>query len=117
MRLNVLIVDDEPLPRQGLRMLLADHPAVNTIAEARNGPEALALIASERPDLVLLDVQMPQMDGFQVIDAIHAEQMPAVIFVTAHDAYALRAFEVNAIDYLLKPVNGDRLHDALDRAK
>jgi two-component system LytT family response regulator len=116
-RINVLIVDDEPLPRQGLRMLLANHPAVSGIVEARNGPEAVTIIAEDRPDLVLLDVQMPQMDGFQVIDAIGAGQMPAVIFVTAHDAYALRAFEVNAIDYLLKPVNGDRLRDALERAK
>ena len=117
MRISVLIVDDEPLPRQGLRMLLADHPAIFRIVEARNGPEAVTLVASERPDLVLLDVQMPQMDGFHVIDAIGAERMPAVIFVTAHDAYALRAFEVNAIDYLLKPVNRDRLRDALERTK
>ena len=117
MRINVLIVDDEPLPRQGLRMLLADHPSISGIVEARNGPEAVALIKKDRPDLVLLDVQMPQMDGFQVIDAIGVEQMPAVIFVTAHDTYALRAFEVNAIDYLLKPVHGDRLRDALERTK
>jgi two-component system LytT family response regulator len=117
MRIKVLIVDDEPLARQGLRMLLADHPAVSGMVEARNGPEAVALISKERPDLVLLDVQMPQMDGFQVIDAVGAEHMPAVIFVTAHDAYALRAFEVNAIDYLLKPVNGGRLRDALERAR
>jgi two-component system LytT family response regulator len=117
MRLNVLIVDDEPLPREGLRMLLADHPAVAGIAEARNGPEALELIASNRPDVVLLDVQMPQMDGFQMIDAIGVERMPAVIFVTAHDEYALRAFEVYAMDYLLKPVNGDRLRAAIERTR
>lgn len=117
MRINVLIVDDEPLPREGLRMLLADHPDVDGIVEARNAPEAVELIASNRPDLVLLDVQMPQINGFQMIDVIGVEQMPAVIFVTAHDAYALRAFEVNAIDYLLKPVNGDRLRDALDRTR
>ncbi len=116
MRIKVLIVDDEPLAREGLRMLLADHPAVSAMVEARNGPEAVALIATERPDLVLLDVQMPQMDGFQVIDAVRTGNMPAVIFVTAHDAYALRAFEVNAIDYLLKPVNAGRLRDALERA-
>jgi len=117
MRLKVLIVDDEPLPREGLRMMLAeDHQIVETL-EARNGPEAVALIASKRPDLVLLDVQMPRMDGFQVIDAVGPERMPAVIFVTAYDSYALKAFEVNAIDYLLKPVHEDRFRGALERAK
>jgi len=98
-------------------MLLADDPQVIDIFEARNGPEAVALITDTRPDIVLLDVQMPQMDGFQVIDTIGAEHMPAVVFVTAYDSYALKAFEVNAIDYLLKPVNEDRFRSALERAK
>jgi two-component system LytT family response regulator len=116
-RLKILVVDDEPLAREGLRMLLAEDPYTAGVIEARNGPEAVRLIEEQRPDLVLLDVQMPRMDGFQVIDAVGAVRMPAVIFVTAWDKYALRAFEVNAIDYLLKPVHEDRLRSALERTR
>ena len=117
MRLRVIVVDDEPLARAGLKMLLAEDRQVVDIFEARNGPEAVAMIADTRPDLVLLDVQMPLMDGFQVIETIGAEHMPAVVFVTAHDSYAMKAFEVNAIDYLLKPVQDERFRSALERAK
>jgi two-component system LytT family response regulator len=115
--MNVLIVDDEPLARQGMQLLLADEPAVSAVQEARNGAEAVSLIRSRRPDLVLLDVQMPEMDGFAVLKELGAEAMPPVIFVTAHDQYAIRAFEVNAIDYLLKPVTRERFQQALSRVR
>src|SRR5580704_16147298 len=100
---TALLVDDEPLAREGLRMLLARDPEVSAIHEARNGREAVQAIRSNRPDLVFLDVQMPEMDGFAVAQELGAEHMPAVVFVTAHDKYAIQAFEINAIDYLLKP--------------
>jgi two-component system LytT family response regulator len=115
--MNVLIVDDEPLAREGMTLLLKDEPAIDSIAEARNGAEAVAAIRARRPDLVMLDVQMPEMDGFGVLRAIGAEHMPPVIFVTAHDRYAIQAFEVNAIDYLLKPVTRERCSQALARLR
>ncbi len=117
MPLSTLIVDDEPLAREGLRMLLAEDPDVGEIHEAKDGREAVAAIRGLRPDLVFLDVQMPEMDGFAVVEEIGAEPMPAVVFVTAHDRFALDAFEVNAIDYLLKPVTRERFAQALARAK
>jgi two-component system, LytTR family, response regulator len=115
--MNVLIVDDEPLAREGLLLLLREESSVTAVAQARNGSEAVAMIRAERPDLVLLDVQMPQMDGFGVLKEIGAERMPPVIFVTAHDQYAIKAFEVNAIDYLLKPVTRERCSQALARVR
>jgi two-component system LytT family response regulator len=115
--MNVLIVDDEPLARAGMRMLLEEEPAITSIAEARNGAEAVDMIREKRPDLLLLDVQMPEMDGFGVLQELGAEQMPPVIFVTAHDKYAIQAFEVNAIDYLLKPVTRERFAQALARVR
>jgi two-component system LytT family response regulator len=117
MKLSVLIVDDEPLAREGLRMLLAEDPEVSAIREARNGIEAIAAIREAPPDLVFLDVQMPEMDGFAVVREIGAESMPSVMFVTAHDRFALQAFDVNAIDYLLKPVTRERFAQGLARAK
>jgi two-component system, LytTR family, response regulator len=111
--MNVLIVDDEPLAREGMTLLLKDEPSVSSIREARNGAEAVEAIRANRPDLVMLDVQMPEMDGFGVLRALGAENMPPVIFVTAHDRYAIQAFEVNAIDYLLKPVTRERCSQAL----
>jgi len=116
MRLRVLVVDDEPLAREGLRLLLGRQPQVESISEARNGREAIALIRDQKPDLVLLDVQMPRTDGFAVVNAIGAERMPSVIFVTAHDQYAIQAFEIAAIDYLLKPVTEERFALAFKRA-
>jgi len=98
-------------------MLLAGDPEVAAIHEARDGREAVAAILNARPDLVFLDVQMPEMDGFAVVGQVGAERMPAVVFVTAHDRYAIQAFEINAIDYLLKPVTGERFAQALARAK
>ncbi|HEX3126241.1 MAG TPA: LytTR family DNA-binding domain-containing protein [Thermoanaerobaculia bacterium] len=117
MPLSTLIVDDEPLAREGLRMLLAEDPDVSAVHEAKDGREAVAAIRRARPDLVFLDVQMPEMDGFSVVEEIGADVMPAVVFVTAHDQYAIDAFEVNAIDYLLKPVTRERFAQALARAK
>jgi two-component system LytT family response regulator len=116
MPLKVLVVDDEPLARAGLKLLLDRQQLVESIAEARNGRQAIALIRDQRPDLVLLDVQMPRIDGFAVVQAIGAERMPPVIFVTAHDQYAIRAFEIAAIDYLLKPVSQERFAMAFQRA-
>jgi two-component system LytT family response regulator len=115
--MNVLIVDDEPLAREGMTLLLKDEPSISSIAEARNGAEAVDTIRANRPDLVMLDVQMPEMDGFGVLRALGAENMPPVIFVTAHDRYAIQAFEVNAIDYLLKPVTRERFTQALVRVR
>jgi two-component system, LytTR family, response regulator len=117
MPFTALLVDDEPLAREGLRMLLTSDPDVSAIHEARNGQEAVETIRTVRPDLVFLDVQMPEMDGFAVTQEVGAEQMPAVVFVTAHDKYAIQAFEINAIDYLLKPVTEERFGKALKRAK
>ena len=117
MPLTTLIVDDEPLARDGLRVLLSRDPEVSTICEARDGREAVAAIRESKPDLVFLDVQMPEMDGFEVVRKISAEHMPQVVFVTAHDQYAIQAFEINALDYLLKPVIEERFVKALVRAK
>lgn len=116
-QLIALIADDEPLARDGLRMLLAGDPEFSTVIEAKNGQEAVSAIRNRRPDLVFLDVQMPEMDGFDVVQKIGPGLMPAVVFVTAHDQYAIRAFEINAIDYLLKPVTSERFAQTLERAK
>ena len=116
MRLKILVVDDEALAREGLKLLLSHQPHVECVSEARNGREAIALIREQKPDLVLLDVQMPRTDGFAVVHSIGAERMPPVIFVTAHDQYAIRAFEIAAIDYVLKPVTEERFALAFKRA-
>jgi len=117
MPLTTLIVDDEPLAREGLRVLLSGDPEVSAIREARDGREAVGAIRESNLDLVFLDVQMPEMDGFEVVRKIGAEHMPQVVFVTAHDKYAIQAFEINALDYLLKPVIEERFVKALVRAK
>ena len=117
MKLRVLIADDEPLARQRLRDLLADCAEMEIVAECVDGEEAAQAILNERPDLALLDVQMPGLNGFGVVEAIGAEDLPVVIFVTAHDEFALRAFEAHAIDYLLKPVAPERFQAALERAR
>jgi len=115
--LKTIIVDDEALARRGLRLRLDKRDQVEVIAEARNGREALELIQKNQPDLVFLDIQMPGMDGFDVLRALQPEDMPAIVFVTAFDDYAIKAFEANALDYLLKPIEDDRLSDALERVK
>ncbi len=117
MLLTTLIVDDEPLAREGLRMLLAGDPEVAAIHEARDGREAVAAILNARPDLVFLDVQMPEMDGFEVLDSLRAEDLPAVVFVTAYDTFAVRAFQVHAVDYVLKPIDRTRFAQAVDRMR
>jgi two-component system LytT family response regulator len=115
--IRVLIVDDEPLARDGLRLLLAADPDVAAIDEARSGREAIARIEAARPDLVLLDVQMPGLDGFGVLASVDPANLPAIIFITAFDRYALKAFEAHAVDYLMKPFSGERLHEAMERAR
>jgi two-component system, LytTR family, response regulator len=115
--LKTLIVDDEPLARERVATLLQNEEAIEILGECRDGLEASAAIQQLHPDLVFLDVQMPGADGFQVIQAIGAEKMPMVIFVTAYDQHALKAFEVRALDYLLKPFDRDRFREALGRAR
>jgi two-component system, LytTR family, response regulator len=116
MRIRTIIVDDVELARERIKILLED-PEVEIVAECANGREAIEAIGRLRPELVFLDVQMPKVDGFEVVEAVGVEEMPAVIFVTAYDEYALRAFEVNAVDYLLKPFEQDRLNQAVARAR
>jgi two-component system LytT family response regulator len=115
--LRVLVVDDEALARQRLLSLLARIPDVEVVGECQNGLEAVASIRETRPDLVFLDVQMPELDGFDVITEVGTDKMPPVIFVTAFDDYAVSAFEFGAFDYLLKPVDHVRFHQTLDRAR
>jgi two-component system, LytTR family, response regulator len=115
--LKTIIVDDEALARRGLKLRLAGRDEVEVIAEARNGREALGLIRDLKPDLVFLDIQMPGMDGFDVLRGLEPGEMPAIVFVTAFDEYAIKAFEANALDYLLKPIEDNRLDDALARVR
>jgi two-component system LytT family response regulator len=113
---RVLIVDDEPLARERIRTLLGEDTGFEVAGEAGDGATAAQAIAALHPDLVFLDVQMPGGDGFDVIDAVGADKMPFVVFVTAYDRYALRAFDVHALDYLLKPFDRERFRQALTRA-
>jgi len=117
MKIRTLIVDDEPLAREWVRNGLQDEPDLEVIGECGDGFEAAKTIAAEKPDLVLLDVQMPGLDGFGVLASVATEDLPAVIFVTAFDRYALKAFEAHAVDYLMKPFSGERLHEAVERAR
>ena len=116
-KIRTLIVDDEPPARANLRVLLRRDHEVDILAECGSGAEALTEIRSKKPDLVFLDVQMPECDGFDVLELLGAELPPAIIFVTAYDQYALRAFEAGALDYLLKPFDNARFERALARAK
>jgi two-component system, LytTR family, response regulator len=115
--IRTLIVDDEPLARQGISLRLEREKDVEIIGEASDGTEAVAMIRSELPDLVFLDVQMPGMSGFDVLAAIVDVHIPVIVFVTAHDQYAIRAFDVRAIDYLLKPFTRERFEETLKRAR
>lgn len=117
MTLRALVVDDEPLARRALVRLLRSEPDVQVIGQCGDGESAVETIRRVRPDLVFLDVQMPEMDGFRVVEAVGVEAMPVTIFVTAFDRYALRAFDANAVDYLLKPFAAERLTRALARAR
>src|SRR5512142_1482101 len=115
--LRVLIVDDEPIARRGIRQLLAAHHDIEIAGEARNGKEALRLIQALAPDLLFLDIQMPEFDGFALLRKLEPARLPAVIFVTAYDSFAVRAFETHALDYLVKPVAEKRFEDALAHAR
>ncbi len=115
MALRAVIVDDEELARAYLREMLAAHPEIELVAECANGFEAVKAVNELSPDLLFLDVQMPKLDGFEVLELIDSN--PAVIFVTAYDQYAMRAFDAHAMDYLLKPFSGQRFEQALERAK
>jgi len=117
MSIRVLVTDDEPIARRRIRRFLRAESNVEVIGEASNGREAIEAIRQHTPDLVFLDVQMPDVDGFGVVQALGPDQMPAVIFVTAYDEYALKAFEVNALDYLLKPFDAERFKSAFQRAR
>jgi two-component system, LytTR family, response regulator len=114
--ISALVVDDEPLAREGVCRLLASHPVAFTILAATNGAEAVEVIRAQRPELVFLDVEMPEMDGFEVVQQVGVDAMPPVVFITAHDQYAIQAFEINAIDYLLKPITRPRFDQAVERA-
>ena len=114
---RVVIADDEPLVRRGLRAFIGASPGLSLVGEARNGSEAVDVIRAQRPDLLFLDVQMPELDGFGVLEALAGEPMPVIVFVTAYDEYAIRAFDVHAVDYLLKPFDEDRFRTALGRAR
>jgi two-component system, LytTR family, response regulator len=116
-KLRALVVDDEPLARANLTVLLRKDPEIEAVRECSSGAEAVSEIRATRPHLVFLDVQMPECDGFDVLELLGAELPPAVIFVTAYDQYALRAFEAGALDYLLKPFDNARFELALTRAK
>jgi len=115
--IRTLIADDERLARDKLRILLESEPGVEVIGESRDGSETVAAVHNFKPDLLLLDIHMPDADGFQVLRQIPAEEMPMVIFSTAYDQYGVKAFEVRALDYLMKPFDQERVHAALERAK
>jgi two-component system LytT family response regulator len=117
MTISLIIVDDEPPARTRLRRLLADHADVTIVAECGDGASAVQAIELATPDLVLLDIQMPELDGFDVLQALETPRLPEIIFVSAFDRYALKAFEVHALDYVLKPVEADRLGEALSHAR
>ncbi|PYX63608.1 MAG: hypothetical protein DMG74_16140 [Acidobacteria bacterium] len=115
--IRTIIADDEVLAREKLRILLSAEPGIQIIAECRSGKETVSALQAHRPDLLLLDIQMPDSDGFEVLKSIPSEEMPIVVFTTAYDQYAIKAFEARALDYLLKPFDQERLHDTMDRAR
>ena len=115
--IRAVIVDDEPLARSNLTVLLHLHPEIEIVSQCASGMEALSVIRNLNPDLVFLDVEMPECDGFDVLEMVGSDMPPAVVFVTAYDKYALRAFEAGAVDYLLKPFDDGRFERALNRAK
>jgi len=116
-KIKTLIIDDEKEAREGLYILIDKDPEIDIKGTAKNGIEAIKLISEVQPDLIFLDIQMPGVNGFEVLNSVDVNPMPFVIFVTAFDEYALKAFEVHALDYLLKPFSDERFFDALDKAK
>jgi len=117
MKVRAVIADDEPLARERVRSLLAAEPDVEIVAECANGAQTLKAVQERQPDLLFLDVQMPRLDGFEVLESLGPEEMPVVIFTTAHDKHAIKAFEINALDYLLKPFSEARFKIAVQRAR
>src|SRR5215813_3138982 len=117
MNIRTLIVDDEPLARKRITRLLADEPDISVIGECGSGREAIEVIQQTSPDLLFLDIQMPGMSGFEVLQSIPGGRMPIIIFITAYDQHALKAFEVHALDYLLKPFKQGRFKHAVERAR
>lgn len=115
--INTIVVDDEPEAREGINILLEKDAEIKILSLCSNGIEAIDMIRNHKIDLMFLDIQMPMIDGFEVIHSVPKEKLPFIIFSTAYDQYALKAFEVNAVDYLLKPFTDDRFAEALDRAK
>ncbi|HEY3863863.1 MAG TPA: response regulator [Verrucomicrobiae bacterium] len=115
--MRIIIVDDEPLAREGIRTFLSEEPDMQVVAECADGAEAVRAIERHKPDLVFLDVQMPALNGFDVLEAVSLDRPPLIIFTTAHDEHAVRAFEVNALDYLLKPFSQARFQAAVRRAR
>ena len=115
--IKAVIVDDEALARDAIRLRLKGEPDIEVVGEAADGADAVDLLRKIHPDLLFLDVQMPVMDGFEVIEHVPSEHLPIVVFVTAYDQYALKAFETHALDYLLKPFTASRFHAAIDRAR
>lgn len=116
-KIRAIIADDEPLARRGIRQLLVPHSDITIVAEARNGREAVRALRQLKPDLLFLDVQMPVLDGFGVLREIGAKNIPAIIFVTAYDEFAVRAFDAHALDYLVKPLEVARFAEALERVR
>ena len=115
--IKAVIIDDETLARDAIRLRLAHEPGIEVIGEAADGAAAVELVRTLQPDLMFLDVQMPAMDGFEVVERVSSDHLPIVVFVTAHDKYALKAFETHALDYLLKPFTSARFHAAIERAR
>src|SRR5215471_16231490 len=117
MKISTIIVDDEALSRRGIEIRLKDAPDFEVVAQCANGREALTALTQHKPDVLFLDIQMPGMSGFDVLAQLPQESLPVVVFVTAYDQYAIRAFEARAADYLLKPVDDGRFHSALERVR
>jgi two-component system, LytTR family, response regulator len=115
--MRVIIADDESLARNKMRLMLSSEPGVEVLAECRNGADTLQAVRSYQPDLLFLDIRMPDLDGFEVLSQMHEAHSPPVVFTTAYDRHAVKAFEAHALDYLLKPFDQERLHQAVDRAR
>jgi two-component system, LytTR family, response regulator len=116
-KINALIVDDEPLAREGIRQLLNEESDIDVVGECGDGFSAIELVKKYYPDLIFLDIEMPEMDGFEILQELPLDHNPAIIFVTAFNQYAVEAFKVNALDYLLKPIDPERFHTAIERAR
>ena len=117
MTLRAIVVDDEPLARDLLRALLAEHEDIHVVAQCQDGHEAISYLQTKPVDLMFLDVQMPEIGGFEIVERLGVQQLPPTVFVTAHHEHAVRAFDIHAVDYLTKPINAERLARALERVR